>query len=194
MKTTVNLQVFLSVPEDSLIKRQNADVIEHVFWMMSLTCEPGTVRLAVGNRLRCADNLSSQPANAGSLKILLKFSKWVSKSHKVPPRMHQNSPFSDKKIKKFRGGSCPHISPQQGRGHPLPTPHPHRRLRRSTQLASTALAHPSASLTSNYLRRPWINSNLHLGDRPWAVWRTQRLVTVAFWRLVQVFLSTFSSS
>ena len=41
-------------------------------------------------------------------RFLLKFSKWVSKSHKVLPRMHQNSPFSDKNLKKFReGGTAP---------------------------------------------------------------------------------------
>jgi len=45
----------------------------------------------------------------------------------APPRMHQNSPFSEKNQKILGWGTSP--SPDQwGGGHPLPTPQPPRRL------------------------------------------------------------------
>ena len=55
-------------------------------------------------------------------------------TRKQAPRMHQNAPLPDKKIKKIFGGRGTATSPDPsllGRGYPLPRPHSPRRLRRS---------------------------------------------------------------
>ena len=52
--------------------------------------------------------------------------RW-SKTHKIPPRMHQNPLFPDQKTKQISGEGAL----GRGRGHPLPSPHlTPRRLRR----------------------------------------------------------------
>jgi len=69
----------------------------------------------------------SLPSSSTSLSCAVGLATY---SAEAPRRMHQNSPFSDKKSKKISGeGQSP--LPQWGGGHPLPTSHPPRRLRRS---------------------------------------------------------------
>jgi len=70
----------------------------------------------------------SLPSSSASLSCAV-----ATYSAEAPPKMHQNSSFSDKKSKKISGrGHGPLLRPlpQWGEGHPLPTPQTPRRLRR----------------------------------------------------------------
>jgi len=75
--------------------------------------------------------------------------RWF-KTHKIPPRMHQNSPFPDQKTKHFwGGGTAPSPDPSPA-GEGAPHPHtPPPSAPQASRSAVTPLLFPNSSTDNN---------------------------------------------